>query len=166
MNKKINFIIPLFIGLCLFSCGKDDDGSGGGEPPPEFRLSFYLADSLGNNLLPYDLPENPVVNPESFYAYSDRIDDIGIYFRSEDYGYGFRISEQFYYILNDFNWQQDSVFYFYSCFAMQCDTIKIYKPDFVNGTNDEPASCSAEWIIFQTDTLDLPYCRRLPIYIN
>lgn len=166
MNKKINFIIPLIIGLCFYSCAKDDEASESDDYPSYFEMSFYFADSLGNNLLPYNLPQNPIVNPESFYAYSNRMDDIGIYFRSEEDGYRFRIREQFYYILNDSNWQQDSIFYFYACFEQECDTIKIYKPDFINGTNDEPASCSAEWIIYQADTLDLPHCRRLPIQSN
>jgi len=164
--NKMNFIIPVIIGIFSFSCGKDDDDAGSGDTPSSFELSFYFVDSLGNNLLPYDLSENPVVNPESFSAHSDNIDDIGHYSRSEEYGYLFHIREQFYSIRNDSIWLQDSIFYLYSCFDQECDTIKIYKPDLINGSNDEPTLCSAEWILYQSDSLDLPYCRIIPVNFN
>lgn len=169
--KKLCIYLPLAILATLFfSCVKDDDGTGsGGDPPLSYNLSFYFSDSLGNNLLPYDLPENPIVNPESFYAYSDREDDIGHYTRSDEYGYYFVMSELIYTIQTDTNgWQQDSIFYFYPCFGQDCDTIKIYKPDIGNGiiNNNESPNCSAQWIVYQSDTLDTPYCRLIPVVTN
>lgn len=169
--KKLCIYLPLAILATLFfSCVKDDDGTGsGGDPPLSYNLSFYFSDSLGNNLLPYDLPENPIVDPESFYAYSDREDNIGRYIRTEANGYTFEMSELMYNIHTDTTgWQQDSIIYFYPCFGQVCDTVEIYKTDIGTGTrfNDDWPHCSAQWIIYQSDTLEMPYCRIIPVVTN
>jgi hypothetical protein len=100
MNRII--LLALSVFLLSNACKKVTKDPPEGYPAPEFRITFILVDSDGNNLLPYPLPPNPVFDPDDFWAYSERGDDLKHLFRDTYYypsiygGYAFQMSEGFY----------------------------------------------------------------------
>lgn len=119
-----------------------------------------MADSSGENLLPSILPENPVVDPNSFTAHSNLNQDIGIYTKHPEFGHIFRIQESLSEIWNSERWQEDSTFQFIACFSEQCDTLKIYKP--IISAQEVELSCFATEIIWGSDTIRNYNCSLIP----
>lgn len=170
--KKIIYLLTSALLLSLSSCKKVTNDPPEGSPAPEFWITFILVDSAGNNLLPYPLPPNPVFDPDDFWAYSDRGNDLmnttnvnSYYYPSINGGYAFLMVEGFYEIRNDPDFQQDSIFTWYACFGEVCDTVVIHKNHF--RLDMEPtAECSAQKIIWGQDTIRDYHCTAIPIYKN
>lgn len=127
-----------------------------GDYIPGWRFTFMFVDSLGNNLLPYSLPKNPVRNPEDFRAYSlYETPDFNYYnSRHEIYGhtfvFGYKYRDK---IAATENFQKDSLFKFFICFGNNCDTV-IIKPKIenVNLNTYVISSFSAQWVAWGSDT--------------
>ncbi|MCG9881834.1 MAG: hypothetical protein MH472_14660 [Bacteroidia bacterium] len=127
-----------------------------GDRLPSWGLNFYFADSLGNNLLTYNLPENPVRNPEEFRAFCvyETADFAYAYRRHELYGYTFEIVfDKLINIEVSESYQKDSVFKFYVCFGNNCDTV-VVRPNIIKVAVDTRviAECGAEWVAWGRDT--------------
>lgn len=155
---KVKHLI-VFVYLILVSCNKERDYVS--DPGPNFKVAFIITDSSGNNLLPHDLPENPVVNPADYSAIGLNGKQIGEYSRDQELGHIFRMIHNSREITESTEYLEDSVFVFYPCFNENCDTVQIYKNDFYN--QDTVWQCTAQQIIWNNDTLGKYYCELLPI---
>lgn len=154
MENLLKLLLLIVVTL-QSSCKKEPEGF----PPARFYISFEFVDSLGNNVLPYDLPKNPIINPENFTAYSDRNIDIGSIFRGSN-GYFFGIQELQPDIRNDSLYLKDSIITFYPCFDKVCDTIYIVKKNWKSTVNSL-SSCSADKVIWGNDTIYNLNCVRI-----
>lgn len=147
------FIFSIIALTC--SCDKSPTGPGDGDPPRTFLINFMLVDSAGNNLLPYDLRDNPIVDPYSFHASSDWNDDIGRYLHHQEHGFIFQMSQEYYDFMYDPAFQQDSTFRMYPCFGSRCDTFTVSHP--IDG------SCQAKAIYWGSDTTFNYQCYHLQV---
>ncbi|MBX2986234.1 MAG: hypothetical protein KF882_09750 [Bacteroidia bacterium] len=167
----------LLLSSCLilaFASGCKDKDEIENKPPPSWSFKFYLTDSVGNNLLPYDLPDTPVVNPDSYSAFCD--------FQSERFAYGYHKHKEtghyFYFsdylnnILTSESYMKDTLYKVRFCFENNCDTIAFRlwvgegdkNEDVVNGTGlDE---CGAKWVVFRKDTTHNQPCTSFPMVIK
>lgn len=160
---KTPIIILLALGLTASAC-EDKIEQKELTLEPKFRLTFILSDSAGHNILPYNLPDDPIFYPEGFSAHSHWNDSIGKVIRHREYGYFFSMTEKLGNITNDPVFQRDSTFTFYPCFKTDCDTVTIYKtnvrPDDIDSL---VLGCSAQKIIWNHDTFYDYHCSPLPI---
>lgn len=152
--KASNLIYALILTLVFFSCDKSSTGPESDDPTPTFSILFIIADSAGNNLLPYNLPDNPIVDPYSFHASSDWRSDIDTFIRHPEHGFLFTMTVEYYEFMDDPGFQQDSTFNMYPCFNGQCDTVTIYHPiDF--------GECDAKAVYWGSDTTFNYHCNRI-----
>lgn len=144
--------IPLLILLLVAACNKTSEKSTENDPTPDFIIFFEITDSLGNNVLPYPLPENPYLYPEDFYASTNLKDgNIASYGLIQGDGYIFRMQANYYDITENSGWQQDSIFQFYPIIGSDVDTVTIYKTSLLL---TDPGDISfANSIIWNQDTL-------------
>jgi hypothetical protein len=123
-------IVLLIISLTIVSgCSKNKepyDDPLGDPLIAHWRLSFILADDDGNNLLPWNLPQNHVANPEDYHAYHEKNSEIGYFTRNPQYGHIFRVRDVLSSWRETSSFQEDSSFVFYTCFGAICDTIIVY----------------------------------------
>lgn len=161
-NLLLAGLFLLALSLMATACEKKTTEPEPEDPAPTFYIAFILADSAGNNLLPYNLPEDPVFDPEDFSALSDRNDSIGYYTRNSKLGHVFWMRGGFYEITNDPDYQKDSTFVFYPFFGQDSDTVTIYKTSF-SLADTLTAECFAEMIIWNRDTFHNYHCTLLPI---
>lgn len=124
--KALRVLSFSILALTFLSCDKSSTGPENGDPPRTFWINFIISDSAGNNLLPYNLPENPIVDPNSFHASSDWNDSIGRYLRHPEHGFIFQMAAKYYDFMYNPDFQQDSTFNMYPCFGGLCDTVTIY----------------------------------------
>lgn len=143
------------MALTFLSCDKSSIGPESGDPPRTFRINFIISDTAGNNLLPYNLPDDPVVNPYSFHASADWNDSIGgVYITTT--GYVFKMFVKYHDLMNNTGFQQDSTFNMYPCFGGQCDTVTIFHPiDF--------GECDAKAVYWGSDTTFNYRCTLIPV---
>ena len=100
-----------------------------------WQVNFKFADEDGFNLLPLPLPNNPIVNPDNFYAYYLR-NGVPI-IRKENYTYSYNTRDGYVFYLGELvdsltlsdSFKNDSTIVFYACFGNICDTVKVY-PNF------------------------------------
>jgi hypothetical protein len=161
MKHHLSFLILI---LLLPSCVKEQENVVPG-PVKSFGISFILVDSLGNNVLPYELPPNPIVDPDQFTASSDISGNIGHYYRNQEVGHFFIMGNDVLDIQSTFTYMEDSTFYFYPCFGEQCDTVQVLKKGFFN-QDSTASSCYADRIVWSADTFYNYYCGYLPISID
>lgn len=151
------------LALVLFTsaCEKEETNSEQSTMPNTFSLVFMLVDSAGNNLLPRDLPDDPVFNPLDFSAHSPRNDSIGYYTRytTDSSGHLFWVRENMNDIKNSPGYQHDSTFVLYPCFGSDCDTVVVYKKTPYPRTGDSTSmGCFAERLVWNSDTISNYYC--------
>lgn len=148
-NYAVFFISWTFAVAC--SKQGNDDNMKLSFPYDRENHSFMLVDSVGNNILPTPLPSNSVFNPDDFFAYSERGNDLRRLGETKYYnahpriGHTFGLSELYLDIFNDPSYQKDSTVVWYICFGMPCDTIK-----FIYNEKSNPRFRS---IIFNQDTI-------------
>jgi hypothetical protein len=166
MQTKTTLLLISSILLLVTNCKKKEI-TPEGEPIPGWRFTFMFADSLGNNLLPYSLPKNPVRNPDDFRAYSlYETPDFNYYYsRHEIYGHTFRLGyKNKDEIAATENFQKDSIFRFIICFGNNCDTV-IIKPDIdiVTYNTKVISECRAQWVVWSRDTTFNYPCGFFPL---
>lgn len=152
MDKIKKLLILLILLSTSFACNKHKEEPENGYPIPDLIIFFEITDSLGNNILPYPLPENPYLYPEDFYASTNLKDgNIGSYGLQQGEGYIFRMKATYSDIRDNSGWQQDSTFQFYPTVGTHVDTVTIYKTSFLL---TDPGDISfANLIIWNQDTL-------------
>jgi hypothetical protein len=165
--KKLSLFLTLTICILIGSTCKEKEKTQD-LPPLGWQIDFFLADSLGNNLLPYPLPNNPIRIPGDYKAYRVPPSEI-LGYRSyylEKYGYMFSLSDNLSYF-NKFRdttyvYKTDSftkeksyntIFKVQFCFADKCDTLKICADLNQNGSEHKNIkNYLADWIIYKNDT--------------
>jgi hypothetical protein len=162
---KTPFVLILSVGLIASSCIRNNEQSEPVYPIPPFTVTFRLVDSAGNNILPYNLPADPVFDPADFSAHSKWSGNIGDVRRSPHSGHTFQMREKLSNITHDPNFQRDSSFRFYPCFKLDCDTVIIHKPKLVNGWNDSIFWGTAQKLIWNRDTFK-NYHHTSPLLIH
>jgi hypothetical protein len=160
MKYKLKYSFIFFFLLILFSCGKESNDTGSPDPVPDYKISFYVVDSLGNLVFPSNGQSASQYEPSDFYAYSDYTQDIGEYNSHPEYGHVFRVLES-YNVLNEYenDYLTDSILNFYICFGNHCDTIQAF-----NIT--EISQCSAETLFFAQDTINDYNCSLVSYEFN
>ncbi|MCO6495884.1 MAG: hypothetical protein J5I91_09425 [Bacteroidetes bacterium] len=128
-----------------------------------------MADSLGNNLLPYDLPDTPVINPDDYRVISDFPSTVFFYRynRFKEFGYSFTFGEDPYVIRTSSLYQSDSVYKVTVCFSEQCDTViaRVHSMDEQFNAKDV-FPCGTKWVVWGNDTIYPKSCAAIPVKIK
>jgi hypothetical protein len=185
MKKATTFIFIIISLLLIFnnpSCKDKETKPNSNEKYYEhnedtvnlWHLTFYFSDSLGNNLIPRDLPDTPFLNPKDYFVVSDSA-SVWFHFKyfkfpNDSLGYFFRFHESLYLIRSSSQYQIDSTYKVKVCFANECDTVisRIYsfEEKTKHYSNTGKNLNSTKWVLWNGDTIFTNSPAPIPIVIK
>lgn len=139
MKYMFKFSALIFISFFILSCGKDNQGSDDEtEPGPPFKISFYVEDSMGNQVFPFDGSSLSSYSRDDFFASSELSTQIGEHNPQNEFGHIFKCKQPWDAIReNENQWMNDSIIEFYIGFADRVDTIQVFNPGHTSLTSAE-----------------------------
>jgi len=152
--------------------GNDDEHNN--DTATLWQLSFYFIDTLGNNLVPCELPDTPYLNPKDYIVICDSASDHFYYkffnYKVDSFGHVFSFGELRHIIRASSQYQIDSTYKVKVCFANKCYTVisRIYshKEQTEHYSKTKKHLYDTKWVLWNGDTIFTVSPDAIPIIIK